>query len=109
MRSPHAAWIRKEQWDSLTDEQREGFLPFAPDFVIELIERRDNFSFAEKKMKEWIANGCRLAWLIDPFNAKAYIYRGDGSTGIVESFAESLSGEDVLPGFVFPLSELNEV
>ena len=52
----------------------------------------------------WISNGVRLAWLIDPIKQKAYIYRQDGSTEAINNFEQTLSGEDVCPGFEFDLS-----
>ncbi len=57
----------------------------------------------------WLANGVLLAWLIDPDEEVAYIYRqGQDEPGAVRNFAASaLSGEEVLPGFEFPLVELN--
>ncbi|MBX2892537.1 MAG: Uma2 family endonuclease [Saprospiraceae bacterium] len=56
----------------------------------------------------WMANGVRLAWLIDPYEEKAYIYRaGKGKPEIVEGFSgKKLSGEDVLPGFELPLETM---
>ena len=53
-----------------------------------------------------MGNGCRLGWLLDPEEEKAYVYRATGEQSVVESFDETLSGEDVLPGFVFELKEV---
>ena len=33
-RSPDAAWIKRERWDALTEEEQESFPPICPDFVI---------------------------------------------------------------------------
>jgi Uma2 family endonuclease len=58
-------------------------------------------------MQMWIENGCRLAWLIDPYDEKVHIYRADGTIQIIKSFTGvSLSGEDVLPGFELNLEIL---
>jgi len=54
----------------------------------------------------WINNGVHLAWLIDPIEEKAYIYRKDGSIQIINNFETKLSGENVLEGFEFDLSIL---
>ncbi len=106
MRGPKVAWIPIERWNALSAEQRKKFLPLCPDFVIELRSPSDRLAEVKKKMQEWMDNGCRLGWLIDPEEEKAYVYRENGEQSVVESFDETLSGEDVLPGFVF---ELNEV
>jgi Uma2 family endonuclease len=48
----------------------------------------------------------RLGWLIDPKREQVHIYREDGSIEIFKSFAETLSGEEVMPDFTFELSKL---
>ena len=55
--------------------------------------------------KVWIENGVRLAWLIDPYEEKAYLYRENGSIEVIENFEVSLLGEDVLPEFELKLEE----
>jgi Uma2 family endonuclease len=106
MRSPDLAWIKKERWDLLSPEEQEKFAPLTPDFVIEVRSRSDSLKELQNKMQEWGRNGCRLAWLIDPVEEKAYVYTPQGLTKKAESFAEILSGEEVLPGFELDLSLL---
>jgi Uma2 family endonuclease len=106
MRSPDVAWVAIERWNNLSREHREQFPPLCPDFVIELMSKTDRLDLAQEKMHEWMDNGCRLAWLIDPTQEGVYIYRANGNNSIFNSFDEMLSGEDVLPGFVFNLAEL---
>ena len=64
--------------------------------------------FPQKSRDSWIANGVRLAWLIDPYEEKAYVYRhGTDQPEVVEGFAgKTLDGADVLPGFVLPLDKM---
>lgn len=106
MRNPDAAWISSERWNQLTPVQRATFSPICPDFVIELMSPSDRVKDAQEKMDEWMANGCRLGWLIDRQNELVYIYRANGQSSVVKSFDENLSGEDVMPGFVLELKEL---
>lgn len=103
MRSPDAAWIKLERWQTLSPEEKKKFPPLCPDFVIELRSGTDTVKTLQAKMKEWVSNGCHLAWLLDVKEEKAYIYRPDREIEIISSFDESLSGEDVLPGFVLNL------
>ncbi|MBC7922923.1 MAG: Uma2 family endonuclease [Ferruginibacter sp.] len=70
------------------------------------MSENDTLHESRSKMQEWMANGCRLAWLIHPKQQKAYVYRPDGSVTEVDSFEKSLSGEAVLPGFVLELGLL---
>lgn len=66
VRAPDAAWLSLEKWDRLSEEEKGKFLPFCPDFVIEVRSPSDLISDLEAKMSDWIANGAQLAWLIDP-------------------------------------------
>ncbi|WP_375341143.1 Uma2 family endonuclease [Okeania sp. SIO1I7] len=104
-RSPDAAWVKQERWDSLTREEQETFAPLCPDFVVELRSKNDTILELQKKMKEYQSNGARLGWLIDSKNRKVEIYRQDREVEILEN-PNSLSGEDVLPGFVLDLTEV---
>jgi Uma2 family endonuclease len=104
-RSPDASWVRQERWDALTPEEKEGFLPLSPDFVVELRSKSDNMKTLRDKMKEYMENQVRLGWLIDRKNRKVEIYRLDMEVQVVDNPA-SLSGEDVLPGFVLDLAKV---
>ena len=106
MRAPDAAWIPRERWQQFSREEQEKFLPLCPDFVVELCSPTDRRAAAREKMEEWMANGCRLGWLIDPATETAEIYRADGHHERIETFDATLSGEDVLPGFELDLRRL---
>ncbi|MEQ9667230.1 Uma2 family endonuclease [Coleofasciculus sp. G2-EDA-02] len=101
-RSPDASWVSQERWDTLTPEQQEAFPPLCPDFVIELRSKSDNMEPLRKKMQEYLDNGLRLGWLIDAKNKRVEIYRPNREVEVLQS-PVSLSGEDVLPGFVLDL------
>ncbi|BAY80089.1 hypothetical protein NIES25_65770 (plasmid) [Nostoc linckia NIES-25] len=102
-RSPDVAWIRKERWDALTPEQKEKFPPIAPDFVLELMSPNDTLRETQEKMQEYIDNGVKLGWLINPKMRQVEIYRLSQPVEILTS-PQELSGEDVLPGFILNLS-----
>jgi Uma2 family endonuclease len=101
-RAPDASWIKIERWNALTSEQRQKFLPLCPNFVVELRSPTDSLKTTQEKMQEYIDNGARLGWLIDQKNQRVEIYRQGQDVEILQSPA-SLSGEDVLPGFVLDL------
>ena len=73
IRSPDGAWIKREKWDSLTEQQKQSFVPICPDFVIELRSPSDNLSQLYLKMFEYLENGASLGWLIDPFRRQVYV------------------------------------
>jgi Uma2 family endonuclease len=104
-RSPDASWVRLERWDALTEEQKDRFIPLAPDFAVELRSKTDVLKTVQNKMQEYMDNGVLLGWLIDPKNRQVEIYRSGQQVEVLES-PVSLSGEDVLPGFRLDLSPL---
>ena len=104
-RSPDVSWIPLAKWDALTPEERKGFLPLCPDFVIELLSQSDSWKLGQAKMEEYRENGCRLGWLLDPKHKRVAIYRPDQEVEILNS-PEILSGENVLKGFELNVSFL---
>jgi Uma2 family endonuclease len=102
-RSPDVSWITMEKWEALTPEQRKGFLPLCPDFVIELLSPSDSWHEGTRKMAEYMDNGCRLGWLIDPKSKRVAIYRENQPVAILTE-PQTLSGEGVLVGFVLDIS-----
>lgn len=102
-RSPDAAWIPLAKWESLTPQQQEKFPPICPDFVIELRSPSDSLKPLQEKMQEYMDNGTRLGWLINRKNRQVEIYRQGREKEVLEN-PTTLSGEDVLPGFVLNLS-----
>ncbi len=104
-RSPDASWVKLERWVALTLEEKEGFAPLCPDFVVELRSPSDSMETLRAKMREYMENQARLGWLIDRKNRSVEIYRQDRDVEIFDNPA-TLSGEDVLPGFVLDLTEV---
>lgn len=104
-RSPDASWVSRERWEALTSEQKGTFANVCPDFVVELRSVSDSLQSLQAKMQEYIDNGARLGWLIDPQNRCVEIYRQGAEVEILENPTE-LSGEDVLPGFVLTLRRI---
>jgi Uma2 family endonuclease len=97
-RSPDVAWVKLERWEALTLEQRKKFPPLVPDFAIELRSESDRLAPIQAKMKEYIENGLRLGWLINPQDNQVEIYRLLKPVEIIQMPA-IVSGEDILPGF----------
>ena len=104
-RSPDASWVEKSRWLALTPEQREKFIPLCPDFVIELVSPSDSLKKSQEKMQEYMENGCRLGWLINRKKREVEIYRPGQDVEILQS-PQTISGEDVLPGFVLNLQKI---
>lgn len=100
--SPDAAWISLERWNRLSTEEQEEFPPICPDFVVELRSVSDSLKSLQEKMEQYMANGTRLGWLINPKQQTVEIYR-QGREKEVLYQPSQLSGEDVLSEFILDL------
>ena len=104
-RSPDVSWMALSKWNSLTEQQKRGFAPIDPDFVIELMSPTDDLLTAQQKMAEYMTCDIQLGWLINPDEKQVEVYRQGQKKEILDN-PSSLSGEDVLPNLVVSLSEI---
>ncbi|MBD2141946.1 Uma2 family endonuclease [Anabaena sp. FACHB-1250] len=105
VRSPDAAWIKRTKWEIIPADKRKKFALICPEFVVELRSENDSLSTLKEKMQEYIDNGTQLAWLIDRKQRKVFIYRPNCGVAELDN-PQTLTGEDILPGFVLDLSEI---
>lgn len=103
-RTPDASWVLKSRWEAIAEPEREKFPPLCPDFVVELLSPSDTIEELKLKMQEYMANGARLGWLLDPKRKRAWVYSG-GSVEVLEHPSE-LRGDPILPGFTLKLTEI---
>ena len=108
-KSPDVSWIELSRWSNLTLKEKQGLPPLAPDFVIELVSPSDiknqRYEDLQAKMQEYLDNGVQLGWLIEPSAKIVEIYRPNQQVEVLKN-PQTLSGENVLPGFVLDLSEI---
>jgi Uma2 family endonuclease len=87
---------------------REAVFPeLAPDLAVEVLSPSDSPRHMLDKVGEYLQAGVRLVWLIDPAKRHAVVYRS--MTTVHEIGTDGvLDGEDVLPGFRYPLAGIFE-
>lgn len=105
IRSPDAAWVLLGRWETLSESEQIRFPPICPDFVIELRSPSDKLSDTQAKMVEYVENGARLGWLLDPQARQVHVYRPGQEVEVLEG-PDSVSGDPVLPGFLLDLSRI---
>jgi Uma2 family endonuclease len=104
-RSPDVAFVVKERWESLSNQEREIFSPIAPDFVLELMSPSDGLKGTQDKMQEYIDNGVKLGWLINRKNRQVEIYRQGEEKQVLDN-PDYISGEEILPDFTLNLQSI---
>ena len=105
MRAADAAWVMRSRWDALSDGEQSGYAPLCPDFTIELRSPSDHLAALKKKMKQWIANGVQLGWLIDPEGKNVSIYRPGEQPEILDN-PTSVPGTGVMAGFELVMARI---
>lgn len=102
-RSPDASWVLRSRLATLTPEEKRKFLPLCPDFVVELRSPSDRLPRVQAKMREWMDNGAKLGWLIDPTTRTVYVYRpGQTAERLVEP--RRVEGEPPVDTFVLEMA-----
>jgi Uma2 family endonuclease len=108
-RGPDASWVSAEVWEALSREDKGKISLLSPDFVVESMSPSDRrpvrFRMLQAKMEEYIANGVRLGWMIDPFQKKVYVYRPEQLVECLDNPTE-ISGNPVLPGFALNIADI---
>jgi Uma2 family endonuclease len=98
VRAADAAWAKMSRWMTLTEAERASFAPLCPDFVIELRSPSDSLRDLAEKMRQWMANGAQLGWLIDPIERTVTIYREGDEPEILHD-PTSVQGTGGVAGF----------
>ena len=88
--------------EGLSPDERRGFVPLSPDFVIELRSPSDALDDLHAKMREYLDNGARLDWLLDPDPRHVYVYRPDRPVERLDD-PVTIHADAVLPSFVLDL------
>jgi Uma2 family endonuclease len=107
MMGPRIALVSPERWATVAHREKDGFARFAPDFVVEFNGPWDEPGEMEAKMRQWIANGVGVGWLIDPKEKSVTIYRpGDQPEHLAHP--TSVHGTGPIAGFELVMARIWE-
>ena len=81
------------------------FFPAAPDLAVEVLSPGDTVGEVEDKINEYLTAGTRLVWVVNPRLRTVTVYRPGPQIAVLKE-ADSLSGEDVVPGFTCDVRDL---
>ena len=103
VRAPDVAFVRADRVPPR--EERRTFAELAPDLVAEVTSPYDRVGEVNGKVAQWIDAGVRLVWVVDPETRVVVAHQPGGVAHLLRE-GDILDGNDVLPGFRLPLSEL---
>lgn len=104
-RSPDISFVTKEQLRGL-QHLPDGFLEGAPDLAVEVLSPGNTIEEIHDKLVEYFENGTQLAWVVHPKEQYVLVYRSAQTPDRLLKLDDSLEGENIVPGFALPLSEL---
>lgn len=100
VRSPDAAFVRKER---LTDLDEDGFLPLAPDLAVEVVSPSNTVNEMSLKVQEYLDAGTSIVWVVETLRRQVTVHTPDRNPRIYRD-GETLDGGDVLPGFALSVT-----
>lgn len=103
IRKPDTSFVRYGRFPG--EALPEGFITLVPDFAAEVVSPNDTVGEVERKVRQFLAAGVRLVWVILPETRDARVYRPGRPVAGVEPDGH-LDGEDVIPGFRVRLADL---
>jgi len=82
-----------------------GAVPLMPDLAIEVKSPDDSYKTMRGKAAYYLQNGSKLVWLIYPEKRVIEVYRAGGDDDFL-NIEDTLTADDLLPGFALPVRTL---
>ncbi|RIZ65933.1 MAG: Uma2 family endonuclease [Methylococcales bacterium] len=108
IRSPDVSWVKRTRLLTLTEIQKQRFLPLCPDFVIELRSPSDSMKNLQDKMQEYSENGASLGWLIDPEAQQVLVFQPKTAILCLDK-PQFLLADNLLTGFSLDMQKLWDI
>lgn len=104
--APDVAFVRRERQPA--GRLPTSYFPGPPDLAVEVVSPHDTAPEVQDKVQQWLRFGAKLVWVVEPRTRTVTVFRPDGSAAVLQE-TDTLSGEDVLPGFSLALSQVFRV
>lgn len=102
VRIPDVSFIRTGR----LAEPPQGHCPIVPDLVVEVTSPNDLYTDVEAKVQEYLHAGVPIVWIANPNTRTLQVLRPNRSESTRLSEHDTLTGEDVVPGFEIQVDEL---
>ena len=105
VRGADVAFISNERYAQR--QQKKGFLDVAPELIVGIMSPDDRWSEVKQKFREYFSIGVKLVWVADPADKTVSAYRSLTDVRVFDE-GDTLTGDEVLPGFSVPVASLFE-
>ena len=82
-----------------------GYYEVPPDIAVEIASPTDTIAALNDKALMWLRYGARLVWTLHPDARRVDIHTPDGQVRSLTD-GDALDGNDILPGFTCPISDI---
>ncbi len=105
---PDVGFYTAERDATIPDDEQEKPIPFAPDLAVDVVSPSQDSSEMAAKAQTYLRGGTRLVWVVWPASGHIDVWRPDrlDSPTATLNVGDSLDGEDVIPGFTYPVAEV---
>lgn len=104
VRIPDVSFISARRMQGI-DLSAQAIADLVPDLAIEIISGGNTSEEMTVKLREYFSKGVRMAWYVYPKTEEVLVYREPEHCRVF-TFEDTLSGEEVLPGFTLRLSAI---
>lgn len=101
--APDFAFTRQSRLQPLA----KSFTELVPDLVVEIVSPNDRRREVLAKAVDWLEAGVQVVWVLWPDERRLNVFRSPSEMTVLEE-SDTLTCEDLLPGFALPLRELFE-
>jgi Uma2 family endonuclease len=103
VRAPNVSFVSAAKLTAYGNPQE--FAEVVPDLAVEVISLEVKYGYLQRKICDYFESGVQLLWIVDPALQTVTIHRSPVDLRVLTT-ADTLSGEDVIPGFWCPITEL---
>lgn len=102
LRAPDVSFVSRAR---IAQAGTAGFFTGAPDLAAEVVSQANPWELVEQKALEYLQNGARLVWILDPQTRTVHVHESPVQVRILGE-EDRLGGGAVLPGFSAPVRDL---
>ena len=106
VRFPDVSVVRSSRLSEIGKDP--GYMPMPADLAVEVLSPNDLIRNIDVKVKQYLAAGFGLVWVVNPYWRHVHVYRPDGSVQLL-SERDEITGETALPTFRCKVAEFFEV
>ena len=99
-RAPDVCWFDAEQSEEILRQAGEpGYPRVIPAVVVEIRSTGQSIASQLEKVREWMRDGAKVGWMVDPLSKTVYVFRDDGEPEVHVN-PPTLEVGPEMPGFV---------